>query len=527
MPARNEPASAFSNNLFREGAPVGAILHKNTMSDMVITTRLTDFDHQKEYSQHTFRRYASLSPETVAVTVAGMDFFLVSAAAAAVFHIYFTVINPSATPAIPYIFPAMLAATLFVGAFERVGGYKLKQWSRLRWQLTRVSATWGLTVSILLATAFVGKVSEIYSRGWALGWIIAAPALLLTARGALHGTIAIWMQRGYLARNVVVVGAGTEGQRLIPKLQEAQDKGIAIRGLFDDRRSRVPHSVCGVNVLGTTDDLLCFARRVPIDEVIIALPLDAAQRLKGVCEKLKVLSTDVRLSIEPLAETLQVRTMGYVGDMLVLDIANRPLKHWRAVAKWIEDKILSALILIFVAPLMAIIALCIKVDSRGPVIFIQRRYGFNNEVIHVLKFRTMYVDQGDPSGAQRTVQNDPRVTRVGRVLRSLSLDELPQLINVLRGDMSLVGPRPHAITMKAGDRLYCDAVEKYLHRHRVKPGMTGWAQVNGLRGEVDTIEKARSRVAYDLNYIENWSPWLDVTILLRTVGILVSLENAY
>jgi lipopolysaccharide/colanic/teichoic acid biosynthesis glycosyltransferase len=139
----------------------------------------------------------------------------------------------------------------------------------------------------------------------------------------------------------------------------------------------------------------------------------------------------------------------------------------------------------------------------------------------------MYVDRGDRSGAQRTVQNDPRVTRVGRVIRSLSVDELPQLVNVLRGDMSLVGPRPHAIAMKAGGRLYCDAVEEYLHRHRVKPGITGWAQVNGLRGEVDTLEKAHARVAHDLYYIEHSSIWLDLKILLKTVGNLVSRENAY
>jgi polysaccharide biosynthesis protein PslA len=161
------------------------------------------------------------------------------------------------------------------------------------------------------------------------------------------------------------------------------------------------------------------------------------------------------------------------------------------------------------------------------VFFVQKRFGFNNEVIRVLKFRTMFVDRGDPSGAQRTVHNDPRITRLGRLLRLLSFDELPQLINVLRGDMSLVGPRPHAIAMMAGDRLYWEAVEQYLHRHRVKPGITGWAQVNGLRGEVDTLEKARARVAHDLYYIEHWSCWLDLKILLKTVGILASRQNAY
>jgi Undecaprenyl-phosphate glucose phosphotransferase len=283
----------------------------------------------------------------------------------------------------------------------------------------------------------------------------------------------------------------------------------------------------GLSIIGTTDDLLRVARRCPVDEVIIALPLDAEEQLKALFWKLKGIATDLRLSIEPIADRFQVRGMSYIGSVPVLEIADRPLKHWRALAKWIEDKVLSALLLIFLGPLMAISALLIKVDSRGPVFFAQERFGFNNAVIRVLKFRTMYADRGDQSGAQRTVPNDPRVTRVGRVLRSLSIDELPQLFNVLRGDMSLVGPRPHAIAMKAGGRLYCDAVEEYVQRHRVKPGITGWAQVNGLRGEIDTLEKGRARVTYDLYYIEHWSIWLDVKILLKTAGILASRDNAY
>jgi exopolysaccharide biosynthesis polyprenyl glycosylphosphotransferase len=197
------------------------------------------------------------------------------------------------------------------------------------------------------------------------------------------------------------------------------------------------------------------------------------------------------------------------------------------VIKWVEDKILAVTLLVFSAPLLAMVALAIRLDSRGPILFIQKRYGFNNEIIHVLKFRTMHTDRCDESGAARTVRRDPRVTRVGRVLRWLSLDELPQLLNVLRGDMSLVGPRPHAIAMRAGNLLYHQAVEQYLHRHRVKPGITGWAQVNGLRGEVDTLEKARARVEYDIEYIDGWSIWLDFKILLMTLVIAVSGENAY
>jgi Undecaprenyl-phosphate glucose phosphotransferase len=474
-----------------------------------------------------FQRPAWLSPEIVAFVIGALDFSLVLAAAAAAFAAYSEVMDQTVAEPGRHVMTSFLAATLFAGVFERLGGYRLKQLARLHWQLTRTAASWAVTVSVLLLVAFLSKTSETYSRGWALAWIITAPFLLLTARCFVHAAVRTRAGGGYLARNVAIVGAGNEGERLIARLREEQDQSVVIRGVFDDRKSRLPGSVCGLRVRGTTDDLLNFARRAPIDEVIMALPLDAEQRLKSLCDKMKALAIDVRLSLEPLAETFNVRGLGYVGTVPVLEVVDRPLKNWRAVAKWVEDTLLGVLAFVFVGPLMALIAILIKLDSPGPVFFVQTRFGFNNEVIRVLKFRTMHIDRADPSGAQRTVRDDPRVTRLGRTLRRLSLDELPQLINVVRGDMSLVGPRPHAVAMKAGGRLYCEAVEQYLHRHRVKPGITGWAQVNGLRGEVDTLEKAQARVAHDLYYIERWSLWLDLRILLKTVGILASRDNAY
>jgi Undecaprenyl-phosphate glucose phosphotransferase len=456
-----------------------------------------------------------------------LDFWLVLAAAAAAFPVYSGIMYQTVAEPERHVLTAFLAATLFVGMFERLGGYRSRQLSRLYWQLTHISMTWGLTVAVLLLAAFFSKTSETYSRGWMLTWIITAPVLLVIGRSGLHAALATRAGGGYLARNVAIVGAGYEGQRLIARLLAGQDKSVVIRGVFDDRKSRLPGSVCGLSVRGTTDDLLRFARQTPIDEVIMALPLDAERRVKSLCDKMKALAIDVRVSIEPLAEIFNVRGVGYVGSVPVLEVVERPLKNWRAVAKWMEDKLLGLSLLVLIGPLMALIAILIKLDSPGPVFFVQKRFGFNNEVIRVLKFRTMHINRGDPSGAQRTVRNDPRVTHLGCILRWLSFDELPQLINVARGDMSLVGPRPHAIAMKAGDRLYCEAVEQYLHRHRVKPGITGWAQVNGLRGEVDTLEKAHARVMHDLYYIEHWSPWLDLKILLKTAGILASRENAY
>ena len=219
-----------------------------------------------------------------------------------------------------------------------------------------------------------------------------------------------------------------------------------------------------------------------------------------------------------------------VAGRLLLGIADHDRSRsngaWRKIIKLLEDQILGAMLLLTTAPLIVAIAVLIKIDSRGPVFFIQRRFGYKNSVINVIKFRSMYVDRGDPSGAQRPIRNDPRVTRVGRLLRLFSLDELPQLINVIRGDMSLIGPRPHAVAMKIGDRVYGEAVKHYDLRHAVKPGITGWAQVNALRDEVDTLDKARARVTYDLHYIEHWSAWLDFKILLKTATLFFN-EQAY
>jgi Undecaprenyl-phosphate glucose phosphotransferase len=416
---------------------------------------------------------------------------------------------------------------VFVGLLGQFGGYQLNKLPRLHWQLRHVLVTWGLTVAVLLVVALFSKTSDIYSRGWILSWIIAVPVLLLIGRGIVHAAMATGAGGASLARNVAIIGAGDEGKRLIAKLRAAQDKTVTIQGVFDDRKARVANPVSGFALGGTTDDLLEFARVAPVDEIVIALPLEAESRIRFLCDKMKTLAVDVRLSLEPVTEPFRVRRMGYVADVPVLQVVDRPLKDWSCLAKMLEDKVLGMLLLFMLTPLIVLIAILIKLDSRGPVFFIQKRFGFNNEVIRVFKFRTMHPGRADPSGAQRTVRDDPRVTRLGRILRRLSLDELPQLINVVRGDMSLVGPRPHAIAMKTGDRLYCEAVEQYMHRHRVKPGLTGWAQINGLRGEVDTLEKARARVAHDLYYIEHWSPSLDLKILLKTVSTLVSCDQAY
>ena len=223
------------------------------------------------------------------------------------------------------------------------------------------------------------------------------------------------------------------------------------------------------------------------------------------------------------------RAYSYVGDVPVFDIVDRPISDWNLVFKWLFDKIVGGLALILLlSPMMLLTAIAIKLDSHGPVLFRQKRHGFNNELIEIYKFRSMYTDMRDATAAKLVTKDDPRVTRVGRFIRKTSIDELPQLFNVLfKGDLSLVGPRPHALQAKAANQLYYEVVDGYFARHRVKPGITGWAQINGWRGETDTADKIQQRVEHDLYYIENWSVLLDLYILLMTPFALFKTENAY
>ena len=280
--------------------------------------------------------------------------------------------------------------------------------------------------------------------------------------------------------------------------------------------------------LGNVDDLIEFARRTRVDLVLFSLPISAEGRILQMLKKLWVLPVDIRLSAHSNKLHFRPRSYSYLGNVPVLDVLDQPITDWDVVMKWLFDKIVSALALIALSPVMVLVALAIKLDSRGPVLFKQKRYGFNNELIEVYKFRSMYVEQSDVGASKLVSKGDPCVTRVGRFIRKTSLDELPQLFNVLFvSNLSLVGPRQHAVNAKAEEQLYDQAVDGYYARHRVKPGITGWAQINGWRGETDTHEKIQRRVEHDLHYIENWSVLFDLYILAKTPLALLKTENAY
>ena len=268
-------------------------------------------------------------------------------------------------------------------------------------------------------------------------------------------------------------------------------------------------------------------RATKVDTLIITLPVNAEDRLLDILDRLWVLPVDIRLSANGQKLRYRPRAYSYLGNLPCLDVFDRPLGDWGPLLKVCVDKSVAIAAVIILSPVILGVALAVKMTSKGPIIFKQKRYGFNNELIEIYKFRSMYLAEADADANTLVTKGDARVTKVGRFIRRTSLDELPQFFNVLNGQLSLVGPRPHATKAKAGEKLYEHVVDGYFARHKVKPGITGWAQINGWRGETDTAEKIEKRVEHDLYYIENWSLTFDLYILASTPFALLNTDHAY
>jgi Undecaprenyl-phosphate glucose phosphotransferase len=353
--------------------------------------------------------------------------------------------------------------------------------------------------------------------------------LLGISRAVIRQLVLRWSADGRLDRRAVIVGGGSTAADLIRALEASKSANIRIVGLFDDRGVERMGVVANYPKLGSIDDLVAFARKTRVDLLIVAIPLTAEARLLQLLKKLWVLPVDIRISALSARLRFRPRAYSWIGDVPFVDVFDRPLQGRDVIVKAVFDRVIGGLALLALSPLMLLTALAIKLDSKGPVLFRQKRYGFNNELIEVFKFRSMYVEKSDATAAKLVTKDDPRVTRVGRFIRKTSIDELPQLFNVVfYGNLSLVGPRPHAVHAKAAESLYQDVVDGYYARHKVKPGITGWAQINGWRGETDTADKIRGRVDCDLDYIERWSPLFDLYILAMTpVSLITKSENAY
>jgi putative colanic acid biosynthesis UDP-glucose lipid carrier transferase len=426
----------------------------------------------------------------------------------------------------PFYYQAaiMLAAILTVNFTQLAGVYRFSVLEHVPSQILHALAAWVGVLVTLLIMAYFTRTSEWFSRAWVVMWMALAVGGFVAIR--LVALLQLWRLRlrGELSTHIAIVGARDLGRAVIRQLREDRVEDVRIVGVFDDA-GPLPSELEGCPVRGSTDDLIEVARHERIDEVILAMVDRSEAEIEQVVAKLRPLPLNTKLCAHSLRLNLPVHGFTSFAGLPLLHVFERPLSGWGGVWKGLEDRVLGAVILILMLPLMAMCALLIKLDSAGPVVFRQKRYGFNNNEITVFKFRTMaHVPVAADAGVPQAQRNDPRITRIGAFLRKTSLDELPQLFNVLRGDMSLVGPRPHAV---AHNEHYAKIIDGYLGRHRVKPGITGWAQVNGLRGETETPEKMRMRVQYDLFYIDNWSLLFDLKILAMTSFLGFVHRNAY
>ncbi|HEX8232911.1 MAG TPA: exopolysaccharide biosynthesis polyprenyl glycosylphosphotransferase [Caulobacteraceae bacterium] len=414
---------------------------------------------------------------------------------------------------LPYVL-GVLAAAL---ALPAAGAYRLSTREGLTQHLTRalgaVLAAGLLTLG--LAALLGGDRFDPALRAWFAATCVTTQLAHLT----WWLLVRRWRAAGRLTPNVVVVGATPNAERLIQNLLDTRE--AAVLGVFDDRLGRSPSKLRGVPVLGDTAALMSHRIMPCVDRIVVAVPSAAQRRVRELIAQLRVLPNDVMLFLEFDSEAKGGAALARLADAPLAQVCGRPREDGSIGAKRIQDVLLGSLLFVLALPVMALVALAVRLDTPGPVLFRQRRHGFNNEEIVVWKFRSMRHEAADATAACQTHVGDNRVTRVGRLIRKTSLDELPQLLNVIRGEMSLVGPRPHAIGMKTGGAESAKLVAEYAHRHRIKPGITGWAAIKGSRGPVNTPEEVRRRVALDVEYIERQSLWLDLYIVLMTLPCLL------
>jgi Undecaprenyl-phosphate glucose phosphotransferase len=467
------------------------------------------------------------SPIVIAGAVRVADFVLLSLIGVAIYLGYVARLSGFHWGYITAIFG--MTATAVV-CFQAADIYEVRVFRGQLRQMTRMISSWAFVFLLFTGASFLAKLGSEVSRLWLSAFFFFGLAALVAERLLLRAMVRRWARQGRLDRRTIIVGSDQNGEQLVEALKNQEDSDIDILGVFDDRNdSRALETCAGSPKLGKVDDIVEFARRTRVDLVLFALPISAETRILEMLKKLWVLPVDIRLSAHTNKLRFRPRSYSYLGKVPTLDVLEAPITDWDLVMKWLFDHVVGTIILLLAGPLMALVALAVKLDSPGPVLFRQKRFGFNNERIDVFKFRSLYHDQADPLASKVVTKNDSRVTRVGRFIRKTSLDELPQLFNVVfKSNLSLVGPRPHAVQGKLQSRPFDEAVDGYFARHRVKPGITGWAQINGWRGEVNSEEKIQKRVEFDLDYIENWSVLFDLYILLKTpLALMTKNENAY
>ena len=459
------------------------------------------------------RRNAALTRLTLTGAVAAVELLVAVATAVVVEALYHSFLYIGTGVTAPNLFLCLLAATLFVGANLMRGDYRLADYVRLSSQSWSQLTVWTMSFLAALAVTYLGKQGGETSRaGVALFYVAGFAAVFATRRRLFELAQGMTAAGGVAARRVFLVGFEDNIEAFISRQQAHGATIVGAIGIRDDAQ--------------TLDDDLALAaasaRMLRPDDVFILTPWSRTQVIDQCVNAFLRVPAQIHLGPERVLDRFVDARIDKIGALSSLSLGGHPLNPLEIVSKRCFDATAAALALVLLAPMLFVVAVLIKLDSKGPVLFTQRRYGFNREAFRIFKFRSMTTME-DGAHIEQAKVNDRRVTRVGRVIRRLNIDELPQLINVLRGEMSLVGPRPHAV---AHDQLFERKIALYARRHNVKPGITGWAQVNGLRGEIDSPEKLRARIEHDLYYIDNWSLPLDLWIIALTILSKKAYRNA-
>lgn len=380
---------------------------------------------------------------------------------------------------------------------------------------------WALIASLFYFFGYATGYIEYFDPQVITIWLWLAPVSQYGVHVALR-TFAPSLAQGE-ARRAVIAGVNEHGLALARQIENSPFSSVRLNGFFDDRVRERVSALTDYPLLGSINDLPAYIEKYRIEAIYISLPMTTQPRILKLLDGLSNTTASIYFVPDMFITDLMQGRIDSVGDIPVISVCETPFTGVNGMLKRISDIVLSLLILTLISPVLLMIAAAIKLDSPGPVIFKQRRYGLNGEEILVSKFRSMHVCE-DGDSIQQAQKNDQRITRVGAFLRKTSLDELPQFFNVLQGNMSIVGPRPHAV---AHNELYRKLIKGYMVRHKVKPGITGWAQVNGWRGETDTLEKMKSRIDYDLAYLRNWSLRLDLYIIFKTIMVVLKDKHAY
>lgn len=435
-----------------------------------------------------------------------LDPLIVAGVGLAVYAAYLGGIDPPERYVLALIGMSFACATLF--PFAQL--YTSQRGVTLFEEVRRLANAWLVLAAIWFAFLFLSKTGAEFSRVWSLYWIVFGFIAHLAFRGSIRLSLRALRRRGYNLRHIAIIGAGSLGREIAQRLHRSPWSGLALRSFYDDDAALHGTVVEGIPVRGEVDRILHDLEDEPLDQVWIALPMRAEAKIRDLLLGLRMHSVQVRFVPDIFNFTLLHHSMTEVAGFPVINLTDSPLDGINRVVKDLEDLLLSLVIVTLASPLMLLIAIVIKLTSPGPVLYRQERVTWNGERFHMLKFRSMPVDAEAHSGPVWAKRNEPRATPIGALLRRTSLDELPQFLNVLRGQMSIVGPRPERPEFVHRFR---QEIPGYMQKHLVKAGITGWAQVNDLRGDTDLQE----RIRYDLYYIENWSLWFDLRIMALTV----------